>query len=115
MKQMQSTSEYCGAALTRLSLPDLVNVRTVLGGILEQRCASASPACSLLTQLAENQNQFLRNWESDCSGYLQFLRDQSTAAKKAENDLVSRVNYRREDFDTYLADFDAEMTGVRES
>lgn len=114
MQPNQSIREYCETALTRLSLPDLVGVKTVLGTILEQRCASGNPACTLLTQLAQNQSQFLAIWESDCSSYLQYLRDQNTSAQKAEADLMGRVHSARTDFDSYLGDFDAEMCSVRE-
>jgi hypothetical protein len=114
IEQKLSIRKYCDSALTRLSLPDLANVKSVLGAILERRCSSANPNCSLLAQLAHSQDQFLKLWESDCSGYLRFLQDQNLAASKAQNDLMGRVNSSRENFDSYLGDFDAEMCAVRE-
>jgi hypothetical protein len=114
MQEPQSPREYCDAALARLSLPDLSDVKTVLGAVLERRCASVNPACSILSQLALDQNQFLRIWKDDCCGYLRFLRDKSIGSLKAQNDLMGRVNSAREEFDSYVGDFDAEMCTVRE-
>lgn len=104
----------CDSALARLSLPDLVNLKSVLGEILERRCSSADPVCSLLSQLAQDQSQFLQLWESDCSCYLRFLKVGNSGAVKAQNDLMGRVNSARDNFDSYLGDFDAEMCAVRE-
>ena len=90
------------------------NFRELYGAVILERAIQApTPACSIISLLADNVHYLLKEWEQRCARYLGAVASRADAIIKVKAELVGPARKSKPgQFNSVMGDFFAEMCAV---